>query len=325
MKKVILFATLALLGATFAQAAVTQADLEPAAIDAKVRSLPRDQRQAYAKEIIEAISAQPIDNDAKSAQLLTAIRALLGAARTTTVIAEVFNSTPVDLLPAIADSLARVNFRQSANGYNDEQWQAFCERVVSQTSEYIASSGTDAPALRQGILVGTFSTASNDPEKSRESMLAVLPAATAGAAAIYSTAMINGDTETLAEGAGADEVAATMADPNTDNVVSTGVTADESYLEPTTPTDTESATAGNEDDEAIVEVPLLTRYSDDVIGLALDTAMGTLYDWDNGLDQLRPTLPGLDQTIIVGIDEQISGAGGGTVTPSTGYAGQQIY
>lgn len=300
MKKALVFVTLALLGANVVYAAVTQADLAPAAIQAKVKALPRDQRQAYAKEVIEAISAQPISNEEKAEQILSASRALLAGARTTGVIAEIFNSVPADILPGVAEQLAKRNFTQSANGYNDEQWNEFCTRVVSLCSDYIASSGTDAPALRQGVLVGSFTMASENPESSRSAMLAVLPAATAGAAAIYSDAMVSGNTEVLSEGAGVDEVAETPADPDEDNVVR----ADDSYLTPSAPENTTTATPGD-DDEDVVEVPLLNRYSDDILGITLDNSFGTLYNWDDAANELRPTYPSMDNAIVVGTDEQV--------------------
>lgn len=317
MKKALVLVTLALLGANVVCAAVTQADLAPGAIQAKVAALPRDQRQAYAKEIIEAISAQPISNEEKSEQMLSASRALLAGARTTGVIAEIFNSVPTDILPGVAEQLAKRNFTQSANGYSDEQWNDFCTRVVTLCSDYITSSGTDAPALRQGILVGTFSMASENPESARDAMLGVLPAATASAAAIYSNAMISGDTDALAEGAGVDEVAATPEDPDADNVVR----ADEKYLTPSAPENT--ATVATGDEEAVVEVPLLTRYSDDVLGIALDTSFGALYDWDNDIDRLRPIYPGMDTATATGTDEKVPGAV--QPDPSPTYAGQASY
>ena len=66
MKRIILAITAVFLGAGIVFAALSEADLEPAVIRARVTALAPEERPAYAKQVLEAIAALPIDDEEKT-------------------------------------------------------------------------------------------------------------------------------------------------------------------------------------------------------------------------------------------------------------------
>lgn len=219
MKKMLILAAALLLGGAFAHAALTEKDLTPAAIQKTIAATPVAGRQTAARQILEAIAAQPMDDTAKAQALLSASRALIQGGGSIAIIAELFNSIPVAYLQSVAERLARENFDQQVNGMTDEQYDTFCAKVVSGASKYIEASGTDSPAVRISILAATFSAASSDPERTRPQMIAALPPAMQAAAATFVLASEQGDREVIAAAAGVDEVAESVSDPDADKVV----------------------------------------------------------------------------------------------------------
>lgn len=339
MKKLwILMTAVALLGSGMAVAALTEADLAPTRIAAAIKAKPANERQALAKQILEAIAAQPTDDETKTQQLITASRVLISSGNSIGMIAEIFNSIPMNYLQPVAETLGKANFDQQANKMTDAQFDAFCAKVVTSASRYIEASGTDSPTVRVSILAATFSSASTDPERTRPAMIAALPTAMQAAAATYIAASEQGNREVIAAATGVDEVAETPADPNTGNIIAPAAAAAESAAEPavaaTEPAATPVAepaaeqTAGSPALEAQevpvaplpstttaaaegeparevpeVKVPLLSRFSTDVLGLTIDTMGSAMYDWDN------PTL--LPPTVVdyAAQPEQMIGAG----------------
>lgn len=322
MKKLwILMTVVALLGSGVAVAALTEADLAPARIAAAIKAKPANERQALAKQILEAIAAQPTDDESKTQQLITASRVLISSGNSVGMIAEVFNSVPIAYLQPVAETLGKANFDQQANKMTDAQFDAFCAKVVSSASRYIEASGTDSPTVRISILAATFSSASSDPERTRPAMIAALPAAMQAAASTYIAASEQGNREVIAAAAGVDEVAETPADPNTGNIVAPAAvgaaatelapeqTAGSPTLEPQEvpvaplPTTTTAAAEGETAEPREVKVPLLSRFSTDVLGLTIDTMSSAMYDWEN------PTL--LPPTVVdyAAQPEQMIGAG----------------
>lgn len=306
MKKLwILMTAVALLGSGVAVAALTEADLAPTRIASAIKAKPASERQALAKQIIEAIAAQPTDDETKTQQLITASRVLISSGNSIGMIAEIFNSLPMEYLQPVAETLGKANFDQQANKMTDAQFDTFCAKVVSTASRYIEASGTDSPTVRISVLAATFSRASTDPERTRPAMIAALPATMQAAAATYIAASEQNNREVLAAASGIDEVAATPADPNSGNIVpaatepaaaaaaATEPAAGQTAGSPTLvaqevpvaplPTTTEAAAANEAEagEPREVKVPLLSRFSSDVLGLTIDMMGSAMYDWDN--------------------------------------------
>lgn len=344
----LLLATLLVAGV--ASAALTNADLAPQAIVQAIKAKPAAQRTAYAKQVLEAIAARPADDTSKVQALTTASRALLTGAGSVSMIAEIFNTIPVEYLQGVAQLLATENFDQKANNMTDAQYDEFCEKVVSSASRYIEASGSDSPAVRMSILTATFTRASSNPDRTRPKLIATLPAAVQAAAATYIAASEAGNREVIAAAAGVDEVTETPKDPDTANVVpaataaTTAVavataTADDTakaaeavapanvvetstasdasatataeattpapmqakddYLEPAAP----SASADKGSTEVDVKVPLLARFSNDVLGIMIDTMDSSMYDWQPGT-LFTPTIDSAAVVdMVVGADE----------------------
>lgn len=295
MNKMMLLAMIAIFGVSVVSAALTQADLAPAAVRTAVSKLPANQRQAYAREIIEAVAARPDDEATKTQDLTTTARALIAGARTggaLSIIAEVFNSVPVTNLQGVSDLLATNNFGQKLNGMTDAQFDAFASKLVKSASEYIVASGTDSPTLRISILVATFSKASSDADRTREALLAVLPASMQAAASTYIAASEQNNASVIAAAAGVDAVEATPEDPDADKVVQPKATADETpattlaaetdYLtpEPASKTSRPSVVEADPAGDPDAKVPLIARLTSDVQGMTLDAMFMAVYEWD---------------------------------------------
>ena len=224
MKKMMLLAMIALFGAGIVCAAITAKDLSPKAIRTASAALPKNQRQNYARQILEAVAAQPIDEVTKTKELTSAARALIAGARSggaIAVIAEIFNTIPIANLQAVADLLATNNFGQKLNGMTDEQFNTFGIKVIKSASDYIIATGTDSPTLRISILVAAFTKASANQEITRSTLIAALPESMQAAAATYVLASEQNNTNVIAAAAGVDSVEATPDDPDADKIVKT--------------------------------------------------------------------------------------------------------
>lgn len=344
----LLLATLLVAGV--ASAALTNADLTPQAIVQAIKAKPAAQRTAYAKQVLEAIAARPADDASKVQALTTASRALLTGAGSISMIAEIFNTIPVEHLQGVAQLLATENFDQKANGMTDAQYDEFCEKVVSSASRYIEASGSDSPAVRMSILTATFTRASSDPDRTRQRLVAALPTAVQAAAATYIAASEAGNREVIAAAAGVDEVTETPKDPDSSHVVPAAaatatavavasaasentataseagapataeatapasdasapataeattpapVQAKDDYLEPNPP----PASSDAESKEVEVKVPLLSRFTNDVLGITLDTMEASMYDWQPGSFLPATFSPTKAADNLTGIDE----------------------
>lgn len=332
MNRMILLATMALLGVGPLCAALTEADLTPNAISNAMLAKPEAERQAFAREVIGAVAAQPIDDAAKTESLVTTSRALISGAEAqkVNVIAEVFNSVPVAQLQGVADLLAKNNFGEEVTakkvkGLTSAQYDKMASGIVKSVSQYIEASGTDSPTVRMGILAATFTKASSDPNRTRPVVIAALPASVQAAASTYLKASEEGNREMIAAAAGVDEVAPTPAvDPDAASVV---VPAEE------TPTTAEAdGTIASEKtkpaaDEA--KVPLLSRWAADSLGLTFDAMRAATYDWaavEDPLavrtDSMMPTLPGFAN--VVGVPGERFPAGQPLPKPSPSYGNQYV-
>lgn len=337
MKRILLLALLALASAGSVCAALTEADLTPAAINRAIQAKPAAERQAFAKEVLGAVAAQPIDDAAKTQTLVRASRALIAGAgpQTVNIIAEVFNSVPVAQLQGVADLLASTNFGQKANGLSDAGYDKLAADIVKSASQYIEASGTDSPAVRMGILAATFAKGSDNPERTRPLVVAALPASVQAAATTYMGASEQGNREMIADAAGVDAVEATPADPDAASVVPAAATA----AAATTPAENEAApvaqASGNEA-PVEVKVPLLFRFASDHLGLTFDTMRAATYDWVSiddpasvRTDPVVPTLPGFGN--VVGVPGEAFPAGAVSPgkliplpAPSPSYGNQRI-
>lgn len=357
MKKMLILAAALLMAGTVGFAALTEKDLTPAAIQKTITATPAAKRQGVARQVLEAIAAQPIDDGAKVQALVSASRALLQGGGSIAIIAEIFNTIPVAYLQSVSELLAKENFDQKANGMTDEQYDAFCSKVVSSAAKYIEASGSDSPAVRISILSATFTAASSDPDRTRPKMIAALPPAMQAAAETFVLASEKGDRETLAAASGVDEVADASSDPDREKVAeipaaapaatpaaasaavvaADPATTDEpevapaapaaatpamepesDYLNPEPPPATPDAEDG-EDAEA--KVPLLSRFADDVLGIAIDTGISTLYNWDGNV--LLPPLINFEPVPEL-IPGEMVPAGFFAPPPSPGYGNQGI-
>ena len=244
MKRILLMAAVALLGAGLAFAALTQADLTPTAIMAAMQQKPAGEKAAFAAEVLAALGAQPTDGEAKTQSLTQGARALVAGAgaQTVAIIAEVFNSTPMENLQAVADLLS-ADFNQKANGFTDAQFDRLASNIVKSGSSYIEASGTDSPAVRMAILAAAFAKSSTDIERTQKAVIAALPASVQAAAETYVAASVKNDRETLAAATGVDEMEATPANPDANNVVA-ATTPAEGATDAATATAAGAAAAG---------------------------------------------------------------------------------
>lgn len=352
MKQLTLLAAALLAGSLCA--ALTPADLTPEAIAPAIAAKPETQRQAYAREVLQAIAASPADDAAKTQALTSASRALIsgaGRAQGIAVIAEIFNTVPVAQLQGVADLLGDANFGQAVNGFTDAQYDDFCAKVVGSASRYIESSGTDSPAVRMSILAATFAKASSDADRTRPKLIAALPTSVQAAAATYVAASEQGNREVIAAATGVDEVTPTPADPDAGNVVPVPapaaaqaaptvnqaaptpavdpagperLTAETAYLEQNRPTAEEE---GEEARTVEVKVPLLFHYATDVSGLTMEAMRASMYNWEVAAPGVV-ALPGLGGPIdpVAGIHEQVPAnfPRPRPLPPSPVYANQRI-
>lgn len=338
MKRILLLAAATLVGVGSVCAALTEADLAPAAVNRAIQAKPAAERQAFAKEVLGAVAAQPIDDAAKTQALVRASRALIAGAgaQTVNVIAEVFNSVPVAQLQGVADLLSSNNFGQKTNGLSDAAFDKLSADIVKSASQYIEASGTDSPAVRMGILAAAFSKASENPERTRPLVIAALPASVQAAAAMYVGASEQGNRDMIAAAAGVDAVEPTPADPDAASVVPAPAAAEATpsapaaetgYLEPQPPAEVPSPA---EEGAAPVEVkvPLLSRWAADGRGLTFDAMRAATYDWASvdpstvRDDPVVPSLPGFGN--IIGVPGERFPAGVPLDKPSPSYGNQYL-
>lgn len=300
MKKMWMYAMVAsllLVGGAFG--ALREADLSSSAVRETIAAKPAAERQAYARQVLEAIASQPIDDAEKAEKLVQAARALLSGANSVSIIAEIYNSVPVAFLQGVSDLLQRNNFAQALqrdkNGtmMSNDYYDSLCEKIVSTASRYIETSGTDSPTVRVSILAATFSKGSTDPERTRKRMIAALPVSMQAAAATYIAASERNDGDMLAAVTGVDEVVETPADPDAGHVVQVAENGEASaeqpmsepgdselaYLEPEAPA-VEKRELEPPMPEVDAAVPMLSRFSSDVMGIAFDALMASMYDWE---------------------------------------------
>lgn len=331
-RSLLFFALTVALGATPAFAALTANDLEPASVNAAVAALPAAQRAAHVGQVIQAIAAMPADSDTRIAKIVSASRAAIAAASdggATAVIAQLYISTPVDLLPGVAE-LLRPNFSQEVNGMDDTTYDAFCTRLIKNAADAIEISGTDAPATRMAILVATFVKGAKDPERVRALYTQALPSSVAEVAPTLVGAAMTGNVDQLAVSAGVDEVAEAPADPDRVVAATDAGGAQGEYFDSPAPGVVGEAAAGEPapSEEKVVAVPLIARYVSDVNGMQMDMHEALFFDWETAIRENRdvlgndapiPTYPGFDVTTYPGFAEY---AFPGLPLPSPGYANQ---
>lgn len=349
MKRILLLAAVALVGAGSVCAALTEADLTTPAISRAIRQKPEGERQAFAREVFGAIAAQPIDDAAKTQAFVSAARALIDGAgkQTVHVIAETFNSVPVAQLQGVADLLATVNFDQRVHEYSDADYNKVASAIVKSASQYIEASGADSPAVRMGILAASFTKGSQNPERTRPIVIAALPTSVQAAATTYMGASEQGNREMIADAAGVDAVEPTPADPDAASVVpaATAATTTAAAAAPAEPA-AEAAATAEEDAPAAktanngggteVKVPLLSRWAADHLGLTFDAMRAATYDWaavedpaSVRTDPVVPTLPGFGNVVGVPGEQFPAGQplrkpGVSLPLPSPGYGNQRI-
>ena len=294
MKRIILAITAVFLGAGIVFAALSEADLEPAVIRARVTALAPEERPAYAKQVLEAIAALPIDDEEKTKKLARAARALIAGADEMAghIIAEIFNTVPMPYLVAVSN-LLKSNFGQEANGLTDDQFDQLAKTIVKRSSEYIQTSGTDSPALRMSVVAATFVGASTNPQRTQEAVVAEMPDTVQPVADTYIQAVVDDNRELISAASGEESVEPTPDDPDADHIVQ-GDNGDEApaaetdYLDSATATRQGGSAVGNiarrpgvQGGPVVAQVPLLSRSADDLLGIVTDVQSAATYDWDS--------------------------------------------
>lgn len=321
-----LVAGLATVTPAFAQTQVAANDLTPQVIVKAAKEKAPGERQAYAAMVISSIASMPISDEEKTEMTISAARALIAGSKdgnSIGVIAEIYNSTPIQYLPAVAEMLAS-NFDQSLNGLTDDQMATYIEKIVGRSAAYIEASGCDSPAIRVGILASTFITAAANKEAATAKVASVLPNSVRAAALAYAEDVRNGELETIAQGAGVDveEIADTpTTDPDANNVVE-NPNAEKDAQDAKEIADAIDRGEGDilhredsEDLDGMSNVPLLSRFAKDVPGMLSDTIDSTLYDWE-AVDIIGlPTDP---------LGASLLGLGNVTTVPSDVTAGNSI-
>lgn len=263
MKTVSIFALVA--GLTVAMPLCAQTvrakDLTPTSITATIKAKPAGERQAYTAMVISAIASMPISEEEKINKLVSAARALIAGSKsgnTIAVIAEIYNSTPIQYLPAVSKMLAG-NFDQKLNRLDDAKMALYIEKIVGRAASYIEVSGCDSPALRSGILTATFVEAATDKAAAMKKIETVLPESLRAAAMAYAEDSMKGNVDNIARAAGVDteDIAPAPAkDPNANQVVknpAAAATKDDAAKKDTDAAEIEKAIAAGEKDLPKVE------------------------------------------------------------------------
>lgn len=187
MKKLVM--TALSLVAAFAAQAISLSDAraqiaaciaEPNQMTTVMKSLDAGDQVAFLSEVNEAIAAMPGPAEAKAAACLNTNKAaLLGAAKgnLTTMVAEVFATVPVEVLPVLSERLAADLFNRSSDPtkvYTDEQFTKISQAVMEKVNTRTASS--EDGAVRASFAIVMMVEASNGtPATLSETLIATLP------------------------------------------------------------------------------------------------------------------------------------------------------
>lgn len=152
-----------------ARGRIDRAIASPAEMKATMRGLSAADQRQFLADVNAAIAKMPGSESERTAAFVAANRAALEGAKkgnVTTLVAEIFATVPLDVLPAMNESLASdLMNRSTAKGqtYTDEQFVKLAETVMAKVNARVAT--VDDGDVRAGfaalmMIRGSNSTAS---------------------------------------------------------------------------------------------------------------------------------------------------------------------
>jgi len=139
---------------------------EPAKLTALVKELSLEDQKAFIGAVNEAIGKMPGSNEAKAATCLNANKAMLRAAQKTgnmtTLLAEVFATVPIEMLPIINESFAADLFNRAADPnkvYLEHEFTNIVVQAMHRVHERDKTS--DNGSVRDAFAALMFVRASN--------------------------------------------------------------------------------------------------------------------------------------------------------------------
>lgn len=176
----------------------------PKTMAATMKQLSAEDQVAFLAEVNEAIAAMPGSEEQKAATFVNVNKAALTSAakgNVSTMIAEAFATVPVDMLPALSETLAKDLLNRNADPtqkFDDAQFTKICETVMAKVNERVAS--TDDGDKRAAIAAATMLKGAGEasPEMTA-AVLGTLPDASRESAAKNVPEMVAGNYEGVAE------------------------------------------------------------------------------------------------------------------------------
>lgn len=301
-------------------------------ITKEIKALAPDARKDYVKMTIAKIKAMPISPEEKTKMIVEASRAMIASAGkvTAAVIAEVYASAPIEMIPAISESLIK-NFDQDLNKLSNAQFNAIAKVIIDASVARMDQDHPDAETVRIAALVNMLNAAAKPTIEGEDKVNFVshLPEDKQEAVEAIVEKLQENDLDAVAAAAGVDEVVDTPDDekevPSTDDDTSE------------TPADDDTGEADDEGEGAAI--PFIARDHADSLGILGDVIMSVGSDLaantakddsapsderddtdDTDGDVGVPTLPG------DGSNTQKPGDGDATTPepePSKPYSGQK--
>lgn len=163
-----------------ARAQISQCISNPAKMTEVMKQVPAADQAAFVAEVNAAIASKPGANETKAAAYLNVNKAaMLGAAKGNlqSLLAEVYATVPVEVLPVLNERLAEDLFSRSADPsktYTDEQFVEIVSAATKSIGERAASA--DDGAVRATFAICMFNAASGgSPANLAETLTATLP------------------------------------------------------------------------------------------------------------------------------------------------------
>lgn len=170
---------------------------DPKTMTATMKQLSAADQTAFLAEVNAAIEDMPGSNEAKATVFLDANKAALsGAAKgnVAALIAEVYATVPVEVLPIISESFAKDLLNRSSDStksYSDEQFTKIAQTVMAKVAERVASSedGDKRASIAAATMIKSAGDATPEmsdaiiktlPESAREDAAKNVPAMVAG-------------------------------------------------------------------------------------------------------------------------------------------------
>lgn len=163
-----------------ARAQIAQCVTNPAKMTEVMKQIPSSDQTAFLAEVNAAIASKPGANEARAAAYLNANKAaLLGAEKGNlqAMLAEVYATVPVEVLPVLNERLAEDLFNRNADPsktYTDEQFVAIVSAATKSIGDRVASA--DDGAVRATFAICMFNAASGGtPTDLAETLTGTLP------------------------------------------------------------------------------------------------------------------------------------------------------